>query len=363
MKMWLTLLLCLLSQARLISSESCPGKSVFFPCQCEYSSSEVGLICKKVDGQIIETVFNEVSKLKNVYKNFDFFQISNASVLKLSENILGDLKFASIFIFDSNITQLDRNALKSSHKEVEELILQQISFIGWLRDGNYLFEILKQFENLRKLSITNTNLKSIPENAFLRFNATQEKLFWINLSHNKIQNVGDFAFYELTNLQTIDLSYNRIKHISKDTFAFWKNNSLEIKIDLSNNFLSTKCFEFAAFSNAKRNMFLNLAFNNITHLEESIFASILRDSSNRIVVNNNPFVCNCKNAWIIKDRKRVERSLLGLYCEDGNAIFERNVNDYHYCSLKNVDIEDNICGCSTLKMVHFLWKIVALAVK
>ncbi|RWS21351.1 hypothetical protein B4U80_14156 [Leptotrombidium deliense] len=351
---WLTAFLLLLKKS---TSDSCPGRWVFQPCHCEYSGSEAGIYCNRMNGQSIANVFNRVSTLANVYKHFDYLQIKNSSNLELNEKILGDLKFRVIKITDSNITLIESQTFESSYNFTEEFILFRSTLHEWLNNGFNLFRIIKQFSNLQKLTISQTNLKTIPENAFLRLNSTQTQLLNINLSHNRIKNIGDFAFYELSEVKFIDFSYNRVKHVSQDTFAFWKESENEIKIDLSNNYLSTKCFESLAFSKTKRKMLLILAHNNITFLDETVFLSILNNSQNKILMNNNPTVCNCKNAWILRERKTIIENLLDFLCEDGHSIFDRSYGDYYYCTLKNVDIEDNICGCGTMKMVHFLWKI------
>lgn len=167
---------------------------------------------------------------------------------------------------------------------------------------------LSKFPNLREIRIIKSSLHSIPDNAFRSLNGNQNQLKHIEITHNRIDKIGDYAFSELTSewLHLI-LSHNKIRKITNNSLKFKKHSKEVISsINLSNNLLTDESFESESFAQIGRPIgTLYLRNNLINTIDEKIFGPLFdRSDKNffRLELESNPIVCDCSLQWLVKTK-------------------------------------------------------------
>lgn len=74
--------------------------------------------------------------------------------------------------------------------------------------------IIKQFDQIEELWMTNNKLTEVPVKAF----ATASHLVWLSLNHNKIGKIYSQSFACLTNLVDLHLAGNKLKQLPNNAF-------------------------------------------------------------------------------------------------------------------------------------------------
>lgn len=149
----------------------------------------------------VQAIYVKDSYLNEFPRFFDKFPL--ASEVKISSSGFGEVEK----LCGSKTTLLDVND----------------SFLG----GNFLS--LCECVELTKLSVTNSNLQTIElKNAI--------KLTHIKLFSNKINEIPEYSFSSMENLEEVDFHENQITQIEGDLF---KNNQKLKKVDFSENNLKT----------------------------------------------------------------------------------------------------------------------------
>jgi Leucine-rich repeat (LRR) protein len=86
---------------------------------------------------------------------------------------------------------------------------------------------------LEVLKIFGTRISEIPSNAFRPILGLQNKLSEIFLENNAIKTIGNYSFYDLTNLFWLDISENPLEYISMNAFNFRNDSNKVLRLDLS----------------------------------------------------------------------------------------------------------------------------------
>jgi hypothetical protein len=110
--------------------------------------------------------------------------------------------------------------------------------------------------HLFHLSIFDTSITEIQDNAFRPLSGTQCNLTLVLIEDDKLKRIGNYAFEYWPSLAEFDLSNNTLNHISENVFNFRKSNrglNLFLRISLFNNNFKTSSFEIGAFSKFKKN--------------------------------------------------------------------------------------------------------------
>ncbi|XP_069041963.1 leucine-rich repeat and immunoglobulin-like domain-containing nogo receptor-interacting protein 3a isoform X1 [Lepisosteus oculatus] len=132
----------------------------------------------------------------------------------------------------------------------------------------YISPLSFQGLNLSWLSITNTNITSVPSASFRNL----AHLTCLNLSYNPISVLEPWAFRDLVRLKELHLVSTSL--VSVEPHALGGLRQIRV-LNLSNNYLVT--------------------------LEESSFHSV--NSLETLRVDNNPLSCDCRLLWILQRRK------------------------------------------------------------
>jgi hypothetical protein len=91
-------------------SGECPKPEILNPCTCVKDD----IHCGGSDSTELKTIFHQMStKLENGKKHFEAFNLDNASINELPENIFEDITFDGIWIRNAiNLSLIHTNAFK-----------------------------------------------------------------------------------------------------------------------------------------------------------------------------------------------------------------------------------------------------------
>lgn len=276
---------------------------------------------------------------------------SNLRALKtLPSGLFANLKhLKELNLKNCNISSLPQDLLAGCYS-IENLTLQQNLLEELPQD------LFKDIKDVTMINLSKNKLINLPETIF----STLTKLKILDLSHNKLQHITKDLFSNLrslevlkihhnnikyihpqgfdvtANLLTVDLSHNKLSELHKNIEGpFGKDSVLHaaVKLEvlyLAHNRLSTL---YADWQISKTNLeLIDLSYNNYTHLmfEDLQFTSlkltidlsnnnislislntaealgknflegiknpVIENHSVKVVLKNNPFVCNC-NAY------------------------------------------------------------------
>lgn len=185
-----------------------------------------------------ETINKEIRSCCNIDK---YKVLNRNSTIEIINGGANESDIQAVYITDSYLNEFPKFFEKflsiiklkissSGFGEVEKLCGSKTtlldinnSFLG----GNFLS--LSECVELTKLSVTSSNLETIEwKNA--------NKLIQIKLFSNKINEIPEYSFSSMENLEEVDFHENQITHIDGDLF---KNNPKLKKVDFSKNNLKT----------------------------------------------------------------------------------------------------------------------------
>ncbi|CAF3310534.1 unnamed protein product [Rotaria socialis] len=319
----------------LVNSQ-CPPDFVLNPCSCKSSipshtnilfknpNPETNIIqrksiaCEHIHNSSfdLQLVFLTLSSFNNLISNqtanvsnFDSFYLYNTTVKELPENVFINITFKSLMFQDNfQLTTIDRNAFSyfKNHVELFETLNTNLS------DAKTIFSIIKEFQNLSHLSMHNDRLKFIPNYAFNHKHLTNI-FFGLEYSdkYQPIESIGNYAFYNLPNLQFLRIFSPILSRISKYAFALRNRSILNngvsnmLELYLGGEMIESTSFEITSLSRF-RNRFVFIRFYNtsITYLDEDIFQPFLESNPSSLLdINptNTLFKCDCRSAWIQYD--------------------------------------------------------------
>lgn len=120
-----------------------------------------------------------------------------------------DNKRVKRFFIDNNksVKKLPKN-LAESFPDLIDLVVKKSPLKSISPDD------LKNLENLKKMSITDTSIRDIEPDTFSGAPYLQD----LDLSKNNLRNIDDDAFNGLSHLQSLDLSGNKIPKLSNEVF-------------------------------------------------------------------------------------------------------------------------------------------------
>ncbi|CAF1549655.1 unnamed protein product [Rotaria sp. Silwood1] len=329
-------------QYNLIYSE-CPPNSIIEPCSCVltipshtyllYNDFEPetiyiekkSIVCEHIYNlsfDIQKIFFNLNSYLNNNETNFDNFLLYNTSIQYIPKDVFYNITFKSL-MFQDNIllTIIDEYAFYNSKDYIEVFETLNTN----LSDSNTIFSILRQFQNLRRISMHNDRLTNIPDYAF---NHTNLINIWFGLENRRtnqpIKSIGQYAFYNVPNLRFLRIFSPYLIQINKYSFAqhIRLSSNTTLGIYIGGQLLNSTSFPLTSLSRFRnRRIYLRLYFTNITYLDENIFQPFLEINPFSIIdmhSSNIHFQCDCQSAWIQHDYSRnvdeLENRVYGYKC-------------------------------------------------
>lgn len=214
---------------------------------------------KIIDGKLLEgTKILKILKITgcgidDVDKNA-FVHLSELEVLKMNNN---------------NLKELHPTLLRNNRKlEIVDFSDNQIKNIPL--NASFLTNYVFFPDNIQKLNLSHNQIDQIENKNF----KNMRKMYYLDLSHNNIEGLSDGCFDELFDdsgrikafifENTLDLSYNSIKYIGRNTLFSRKPRYLT-RLDLSHN----KIEEVGALDNIYKLKFLDFSYNNIVKIDAS----------------------------------------------------------------------------------------------
>ncbi|CAF3331571.1 unnamed protein product [Rotaria socialis] len=339
----------------LINSE-CPPDLIIEPCSCvltipshtyllygDFSPETIYIEKKSI---VCENIHNSSFDLKSVFlnlnsylndneTNFDSFLLYNTTIEHIDENVFYNITFKALMFQDNKLlTTIDQNAFYSLKDNVEVFETLNTN----LSDSNTIFSMLKQFQNLRRVSMHNDRLTTIPSYAFNHPNLTN---IWFGLENRRtnqpIRTIGQYAFYNVPNLRLLRIFSPNLTDINKHAFA-QRNRSIVgpiLYIHIGGQSLNSNSFPLTSLSRFRsRTVFLRLYFTNLTYLDENIFQPFLETNPSSIIEISSTNVnlqCDCRSAWVqydyLRDIDQIENRVYGYKCWS---------HDFSNCTLRRL---------------------------
>jgi Leucine-rich repeat (LRR) protein len=200
----------------------------------------------------------DLGSLKN--ETYKSLYIYNTRIKSINDNEFGDAKFETVTIVGNyllqKISKIAFNRQPDQLNIISNANLTEESFysLAWMLTKVTLIDYYN-----------NIKIKTVPTNAFSE--SANNRLVTINLNSNNISLINSNSFNNLPELQTLDLSSNKIYELPSNSFS--GNNQLN-KLNLYNN--QIKSALTPAFTNLSKLSDLSLRNNRITEIGENMFS-------------------------------------------------------------------------------------------
>ncbi len=245
-------------------------------------------------------------------KHFNSFKLNNSTMTELEENTFFDITFEEIsLVWNKEMKHIHTKAFGSTSLVTKRLNIEFTPVENFPPNYNF-FLFLSTLKNIEAIFCQGLNLPVIPPHAIQPAAGFMTNLIDISFISSKIAILGINAFYDLTNLEVIDLSKNNLQTIPANAFQFKSPATKNLEIDLNGMIsLIGTGFQVGSLLNIKRPTLLSLTGDTkITYLDEKVFKPFL-DSNPGNTIKLIPdsglivsFDCDdCKNFWIKKDPK------------------------------------------------------------
>ncbi|XP_023699775.1 leucine-rich repeat and immunoglobulin-like domain-containing nogo receptor-interacting protein 3a isoform X2 [Paramormyrops kingsleyae] len=230
---------------------------------------------------LLDFTFQDLCSLRHLeVGDNDLVYISNKA-------FIGLLGLQELTIERCNLTSISGQSL-SYLRNLVTLRLRHLS-IPTLEDQNF-----RKLASLRGLEIDHWSfLEYISPLSFQGLN-----LSWLSITYTNITSVPSASFRNLAHLTSLNLSYNSISMLGP--WAFRDLVRLKELHLVSTNLVSV---ELNALSGLRQLRMLNLSGNELLTLEEGAFHSV--NSLETLRVDKNPLACDCRLLWILQRRKTI----------------------------------------------------------
>ncbi|CAL4144079.1 unnamed protein product [Meganyctiphanes norvegica] len=304
--------------------ESCPAEEDIAPCVCSIIEDNImNMVCSDV---ATEDELREIFTSYFPNPHFDMFTTYDCPLKVLESGVFGEVTFKHISMGYGALTEVESGALDGMYDTLEELRL----------DDNHIesfpFEIIESFTKLQIFSIDNNwehmtvfpIIKSasintlylangkfdvVPIDAFQGLPMIEE----LYIYSDKIPSIESGTFGNLTQLRMLDLKWNLLTHLHKGIFHFSDDLDIITYIALSGNQIET--IEANAFD-AVAGVSIQLFGNNLATLDEEVWESLF-DVGIDLDVSNNPLICGCDIAWVVRNPDYMAQIWKDATCSDG----------------------------------------------
>ncbi|CAG0885057.1 unnamed protein product [Darwinula stevensoni] len=442
------LFLILLSLSSKASEQVCPNQDIL-PCTCRRFPSEVKC-SRATTGQQISSAFRNGYGISIQLWKFELKD--NTMVKELPYGVFGNVSFEKIWIEDTAVQRINETAILPSKDRLKWMSISDS------RLEDFPFQILDEFSQLKKLSLNNNSLTSVPavrkfelkdntmvkelpygvfgnvsfekiwieDTAVQRINETailpsKDRLKWMSISDSRLE---DFPFQildEFSQLKKLSLNNNSLTSVpavrcaSLEDFSFYNNNISKVDEDgwetpnlkylfMSHNplakfpsamirnlkklemfecsscrlgpTLSSGLLEFRSGALKVVSLFGNnisridpeamrglqfhtkiyLSQNNISELNEEFFRPILdviAKGTGSLYLYGNPIQCGCFLAWLAL-APHLRRHVKGS-CEEGTLLKAQEARKMcNLCPHKCVsNLKISLCKNETVNLTKF----------
>jgi hypothetical protein len=297
------------------------------------------LFCNLTEEQDLKPVIDRINSnsVDGSEQRFYKLILINGNHYRLTDSYFGNVSFENIYLgTDANFVKIkfiSCNAFKGIAHRIRNFIVRS----DYLKNDIELFGAITSMTNLETLglesrfSILPRNAFKTPKSCYPLIDCVQRKLrsirfrIGVNSSLIFLEEIESNVFYDLPNLQLINLHSQDIYYVYKNAFAFRDNSDKVLQIAFIsgwNKNFKGEGFEIGAFENIKRPVILNFTDNHMMkHLDEAVFRPFLdADERNQILIDT-PLVCDCKMYWLFKDRNKYQnRFIRFIYLDNAPKI-------------------------------------------
>ncbi|CAL4124439.1 unnamed protein product [Meganyctiphanes norvegica] len=302
----------------------CPTSEDIAPCTCSVSEDNaVTMDCSDVTSEDqLREIFTSNFPVSQLY----MFTTFHSPLIVLESGVFGEVNFNHIKMNYGNLTEVELGALDGMYDTLEELRFSDNHIL------NFPFETIESFTKLKHLAIDNNNeymtnfpvIKSdslidlrlmnwkfdfVPKDAFKSVPKIEE----IILYGNNISSFELGTFSNLNHLKSLDLCLNGLTHIPKGLFSLSDGLSNITWIRLSANQIDT--IEPNAF-NVVANVSIELDDNHLATIDEEVWGPLF-DEGFQLHIRNNPLLCGCDIAWLVRNGDYLSQIHFDATCYDG----------------------------------------------
>jgi Leucine-rich repeat (LRR) protein len=295
----------------------------------------------------LKELYLDQNSLRSIEPSF-FNNLQNLEVFNISSNPLHsfpDVKFTYLKSFLASNTYLRRIQadltadrfwrINISNSHLEEIDFRHFHSVA-LDLSNNSINVVKNWNKLKVhyLYLSWNNIEDLGEIA--------QNVTYLYLAHNRIRFLGQ-VFSHRRNIQTLDLSFNRIGEINSVTFAGLKNLTT---LYLPGNMINV--LQQNLFINCVNLKYLDLSFNRIRMIEPNAFNGAHRLS--RLNISNNDL--QSLNFTILSKVK-----LLTDLSFNNNRISKIDLDQFTHNTpnLKSVALNKNDWDCDNIRnILHYL---------
>ncbi|CAF3010281.1 unnamed protein product [Rotaria socialis] len=326
--------LFLLIQYFAYADSQCPSNFLKGPCSCIESNSSndpvllyptviesipirsKSIVCEHIENSLFDlrSFFVKLSAIlltagqkTNNVTSFNDFLLHNTKMKHLPRNLFGNITFTNIILYQNPLlNSIDVNAFNNTRNKIEVFRTVNTS----LSDSKTLFSLIREFTNLRFLSMENDKLKSIPDYAF---NNTHLRYIWFGAHFKQtsqpIEYIGKYSFYHAPSLTSLrifspllakigkySLAMNRISRIVSDDL------SQMLYIDIGGSMIDSYSFESTSLTRLRnRSTFLRLYNTSIDYLDENVFQPFLESNPSSLLDVQDSSLsrsCDSRSLWI-----------------------------------------------------------------
>lgn len=316
----------ILFQYLVVVKSRCPSNALIDPCFCiEKSSSSdqtayyvvsingsyteirgTSIVCANIPSSSFDlrSVFTKLqnSLSRNNQTRFNQFLLYNTQIKHLAKNLFRNVTFSHILFYNNPLlNSIDIDAFDNTRDSIEQF---QTMNTG-LSDSDSLFTIVRQLKNLKRFSMANDQMKSIPDSAFN--NPSLEEIAFGKMSYPTytpmpIVHIGDNPFYNVPNLSSLMIVSPFLTKIGKYSLAVNVQSTSTLRIEIHGSRLTGSSFQSTSFTRFRgRQVSLNFQQTNIEYLDENIFQPFLATnqlSTLYLSESNISRTCDYRSSWI-----------------------------------------------------------------
>ncbi|CAL4060958.1 unnamed protein product, partial [Meganyctiphanes norvegica] len=321
----------------------CPDPDDIFPCVCSQHHEPDHNSTIDLDCSLIEDV-DQLAKVfmadfpKKTFREFTVY--NNSAINVLPSGIFHDVTFTSIGIMWGSLEMVEFGSFAGFEGFLEEMIFYQNNLQSI---ESFPFSELISFVMLNKLDLHGNHFKAMPEMENpaltyldLRYNPigwipassfmNLPSLKHIYLGETNMEEVKLGTFESLSQLRTIDLTNNKLSNITYGTIATTTDQLLWL--DLARNNIQQINPNSITVQNEW--LGLNLVSNELKELKETTFRPLL-DQGSFLYVEDNPLLCGCDLAWLVRDTTLMDHIDQRATCATGVNLHDLDPQDFQDC--------------------------------